>query len=111
MTDGIITSAIFGQVVIASKCVKSMSMSGLTEVANRINAFINDCERTRKENTIGQIRALFAYCELVEATTILELYLWKVKVDDFDDWNARTRDQCHVKCGADITIPNVLPFL
>jgi len=53
---------------------------------------------------------LFVYYELVEATTILELALWKAKVDEFDDLNARTREEYRVTCGAGIIIRNVILF-
>ena len=43
-----------------------------------------------KEN-FGRIHALFAYYKLKEATTILELALWKVKVDEVDYLNAKNR--------------------
>jgi len=54
---------------------------------------------------------LFVYYELVEATTILELALWKAKVDEFDDSNDRTREECLVMRGADGVIPTVVCFL
>ena len=83
-------------------------MTGLEEVSNRINAITNNRERT-KEEKLEHIRALFAYYELVEVTTILELELWKAKVNEFDDLNFR--EECRFTCGAGIIIPIVLPFL
>ena len=63
-----------------------------------------------KEN-FGRIHALFAYYKLKEATTILKLALWKVKVDEVDYLNAKNRKECRVMCRADDVIPTVLSFL
>ena len=79
--------------MIAFECLEYMSMTGLAEVENTINAITNSHEQTREEN-LEQIHAMFTYYELVEATTILELVLWKAKVDEFDDSN--TREECCV---------------
>jgi hypothetical protein len=58
---------------------------------------------------------------LKEATTVLELALWKAKVEDESSLEARAkkvkidshcaRTEARVTCGADIIIKNVLPFL
>jgi hypothetical protein len=75
------------------------------------------------------IRAKFAFFEeeftkLKEATTILEIALWKMKIDEKSHQdmstqsqkklkadNSSTRNQNRVICGADIVIGHVLPFL
>ena len=64
------------------------------------------------------------YRELKEATTILELVLWKNKFSEasnskqvvesgkkmkFDE--SAIREQCRSRCGADIVVENVLPYL
>ena len=55
-----------------------------------------------------------------EATTLLELALWKAAIDRFPkNKKARIdkqhsysyREQCRINCGAEIVLPNVLPFL
>ena len=52
------------------------------------------------------------YIELNEVTPLLELALWKRKIDESANiGDADTRGQCRVNCGADVIIPNVLPFL
>ena len=121
----------------ASECLEYMSVTGLREVENAINAITNSSERTREEN-LEQIRALFAHYELLEATTILELAIWKAKMEEFDDLNARaststdeyhgqtrsgkmhrksakvgglTREEWRVNCGAEVVIQNMLSFL
>ena len=62
LTDGTFTPtsrANRGHVLIASKCLKYMSVTGLAEVANRISAITNSRERTREEN-LERIHALFS---------------------------------------------------
>ena len=63
------------------------------------------------------------YHQLKDAAFLLELTLWKSRIDELlqldnmehndqlDDDNADARGQCRISCGADIIIPNVLPFL
>eukprot|EP00984_Skeletonema_dohrnii_P037023 scaffold38627_cov161-Skeletonema_dohrnii-CCMP3373.AAC.1 len=54
-----------------------------------------------------------------EAMTILELALWKAKLDDseegrndkIDSVDASARQEARIKCGASVVIKNVLPFL
>jgi hypothetical protein len=76
-----------------------------------------------------QIRALFDHfgdelLRLKEATTFLELALWKSRLDENNHkWGtannqkkiktdkSSTRQQCRVSCGADVIITLVLPFV
>ena len=62
------------------------------------------------------------YSKLKEATTILELALWKIKMNDHIQGGKRRnkmvkiaeadrRKQCRISCGADIVIPHVLLYL
>ena len=60
------------------------------------------------------------YNMLKEATTLLELALWKYKMDESESSKKRKRteksdddfrEQCRIGCGADIVIGRVLPFL
>ena len=56
------------------------------------------------------------YPQLKEAAFLLELVLWKFKIDESGvrQSGADTADkkgQCRINCGADIIIPNVLPYL
>ena len=80
------------------------------------------------ENLLGETRYNEVSCELViyeceyhqlkEASFLLELVLWKSKINEsthcnnqFEDAAADGRGECIINCGAGITIPNVLPFL
>ena len=60
------------------------------------------------------------YTRLKEATTILELAMWKNEINELDskkkrkrieDSDSDYREQCRVSCSADIVIEHVLPFL
>lgn len=59
------------------------------------------------------------YNRLKEATTMLELALWKYKMEESESNKKRKRtgetddfrEQCRVSCRADIVIEHVLPFL
>ena len=64
------------------------------------------------------------YDKIKEATSLLELALWKIKLNDHDgDGRERQnkkmkieesdlrRGQCRISCGADIIIHHVLPYL
>jgi len=73
-------------------------------------------------------KALYAkletYESLKEGTSVLELALWKTKIDEFVlrgsgqcnkrariDIDMSQREQCRMSCGADIVVRNVLPYL
>jgi hypothetical protein len=85
----------------------------------------------RRENSgiLRSIREKLALFEvelpkLKEATTILELAMWKVRMHENDLQDGTTyqlkklktdksssRQQCRVTCGADVIISNVLPYI
>jgi hypothetical protein len=78
---------------------------------------------------LREIRSKLAYFEgelsqLKEVTTILELALWKMRMNEKSHQDmatqsqkriktdeSSTRQQCRVTCGADVVIGHVLPFL
>ena len=63
------------------------------------------------------------YFNLIEATSFLELAVWKTKLDELKSQSQRLgkkrrkiedsdlRNQCHISCGADIVIEHVLKYL
>jgi hypothetical protein len=64
------------------------------------------------------------YQRLKESTSLLELALWKIKLDDKDHGGemgncnkklridqSEFRLQCRISCGADHVVENVLPYL
>ena len=60
---------------------------------------------------------LATYESIKEGTSVLELALWKAKIDEGRNKRARVegddsyKDRCRVNSGADIVIRNVLPYL
>ena len=69
---------------------------------------------------------LVSYEQLKEATSLLELALWKTKIDEAPNYLRRgegssqkraridifsQRNQCRINSGAEIVVPNVLPYL
>jgi len=103
----------------------------ITDFIENIDAF-NDkgnYESNLLQFDLGTIRLKLAnyeieYTKLKDATAILELALWKSKINDHHNQtktNRRSkkmkvdksgvREQCRIKCGADIVIPHVLPYL
>ncbi|KAL9189009.1 hypothetical protein ACHAXT_011499 [Thalassiosira profunda] len=80
--------------------------------------FIRDGHRTRSTD-LGIVSSKVAFYEeeyrkLKEATSTLELFLWKTKIAEMDavyQNHAERRSQCRVSCQADNVIENVLPYL
>jgi hypothetical protein len=48
---------------------------------------------------------------LMEKMALLELLLWKVKLDGCETMDPVDRQSCWINCGADTVISHVLPFL
>ena len=72
---------------------------------------------SRERDTQAVYDRLAAYEIAKEATSVLELALWKAKIDESRSKRTRVdsgmsyRDQCRINSGADIVIRNILPFL
>jgi hypothetical protein len=82
-----------------------------------------------KSSILREIRSKLAYFEdeltlLKEVTTMLELAIWKMRMNEKKNQDvttqsqkkiktdtSSTRQQCRVSCGADIIISNVLPYI
>jgi len=59
---------------------------------------------------------LAGYEWLQDALSLLELTIWKSKIQELynpnnDSLGVNTKSECHINCGASVIIPNVLPFL
>ena len=71
----------------------------------------------RDRDTQSVYDMLATYESIKEGTPVLELALWKAKINEDRNKRARVdsdvsyKEQCRVNCGADIVIRNVLPFL
>jgi len=86
------------------------------DMENSINAV--SLAKGREEDTRAVYDRLAAYEIAKEGASILELALWKDKIDESHSKRARVdaevvsyRDQCRINCGAGIIIRNVLPYL
>jgi len=72
---------------------------------------------SRDRDTQEVYDRLATYESIKEATSVLELALWKAKVNESCNKRARVeggdsyKEQCRINCGADIIIRNVLPYL
>ena len=113
------------------KTISSLHMKSwrdeMSEEIGRINQALPDTPPSEKTAAIRQwIRSVLDRMEhykaehqilLKEAMTLLELALWKAKLEDNGSNNIDTesvelvRKQHRVTCGASIVIKNVLPFL
>ena len=85
---------------------------------------IDDVCNFEEYNPTRELDSLLDQCEsLKESAGILELALWKAKLEDddehchkmrkFDDdcTTVARRERCRINCGADIVLRNVLPYL
>ena len=85
------------------------------ELENRINAVSE--KKSRKEDTQAVYDRLATYESIKEGTSVLELALWKAKIDESHikrakvDGDVGHKEQCRFNSGADIIIRNVLPYL
>ena len=94
------------------------------DLENSINRLFYPSKREEKTRLL--LAKLAAYESIKEGTSILELALWKTKMDESApssnvksvgqsnkrarvDTNISERKQCRVNCGADIVMRNVLP--
>jgi hypothetical protein len=87
-------------------------------------------DEEESQDILHRIRDKLAYFEdelprLKEVTSILELALWKMRMDEEKSHHDRStqsqkkikvdsssmRRQCRITCGADIVISHMLPFL
>ena len=71
----------------------------------------------REEGTKALYDRLDTYESIKEGIPVLELALWKAKLDGGRNKRSRVegndsyKEQCRINCGADIIIRNVLPYL
>ena len=100
------------QTVITSECFSSTHPTETPEVKLSIAGILGlnlgwDEKRTRLQVFL----APYELCHKKGITTILELGLWKAKMDRMDNTNPAVRKECHVKCGSEVIIQNVVSFL
>ena len=108
VTEGSITKTDSAQVVIASEGLNSLRTLEMPEVELVIVRILQlslgwDAQRER----LREFLAPYELRHKQEATTLLELSLWKAKMDA----NPGNKKECRMNCGAVIIIPQVLSFL
>ena len=108
--DGTVAFTEVEQVIISPESLNYMSSPDLLELQleNATTTIMNDRWHTGEEN-IERVLALIKPHALYEVSTILELALWKNKMQETDD--SGSRGECRVMCGSDDIIPGVLSFV
>eukprot|EP00980_Cylindrotheca_fusiformis_P025915 scaffold14886_cov108-Cylindrotheca_fusiformis.AAC.3 len=78
----------------------------------RLNEALATKDRWSRYVQLGRILFRIASCEQREVCFLVELFLWKIKLDDeCSSEIAKDRQNCRILCGASIVISNVLSFL
>ena len=82
------------------------------ELMNEVNQFDHSAG-ARRGSTLRLYAKLASYELLKESTMLLELALWKAKIDEYANSGAgdEVRGQCRINCGADVIIRSVLAYL
>ena len=100
-----------------TKRLDSLAVSRWSVVMeNVINALPKNA-KSRYTDTQAVFDRLETYESIKEGTSVLELALWKAKIDEGRNKRQRVegddsyKEQCRVNCGGDIIIRNVLPYL
>ena len=87
------------------------------DLENDINVLLKMNTTYRDTKTQAVYTKLVTYESIKEGTSILELALWKAKIDESRNKRARVggevdyRGQCRINSGEDIVIRNVMPYL
>lgn len=92
------------------------------EMREELERIIRECptgssERTRQKRAEVMVRMLnrLDLYEIIEKMWVLELALWKMKIEQSEGANDKQdggyRQQCHITTGADVIVPNVMPYL
>ncbi|CAJ1954139.1 unnamed protein product [Cylindrotheca closterium] len=82
-----------------------------------MQAILAETEMDQTAPLCTEAYAAFARYEAMEATSILEMTLWKGKLTsgwsnhDTTKRQALDRDSCRVVCGSDVILPRIVQFL
>jgi hypothetical protein len=82
-----------------------------TNVRIHVDLFFVATDRDERLRRLKPLQLSFAMYALMEKMALLELVLWKVKLDGCETMNPVDRQSCWINCGADTVISHVLPFL
>ncbi|KAL3939945.1 MAG: hypothetical protein SGBAC_005431 [Bacillariaceae sp.] len=104
---------------------KPIQLLGLEDWRSVMHTMIADYTMafTREERVfqVGEILSKLESLEMLEATSLLELALWKAKIQSWKNDNSKmddaslddpaARQRCFVQCGSHTIINSVLPFV
>eukprot|EP00980_Cylindrotheca_fusiformis_P027308 scaffold19856_cov54-Cylindrotheca_fusiformis.AAC.1 len=69
-------------------------------------------DRASRRREVGVAYFQLANYERKEALSLVEMYLWSVKIDEVNSQDhGADRQSCRINSGATVVIPHVLPFL
>ena len=111
------------KVVMESTVIRRVQWLGQryrTDVLNDVEVLLQAWQTTsRRKDQVSSIHAKLARYERMEILSILELFLWKLKIHQCQEKEMslsqldedERRRSCRVYSGAGIVIVNILPFL
>ena len=107
------------QISISKRLDSLCNSRWLVDLENCIKSFSDTTHGAKKRDrdTQAVYDRLATYESIKEGTAVLELAIWKAKIDEGRNKRARVdcqvsyKEQCRVNCGADIVMRNVLPYL
>ena len=83
------------------------------EIANQVDA-LDHGHRGNLQDQICTLYTSLEKLELVESTSLVEVALWSIRVEEAKKAVPSTnidREACRISCGADTVIRNVLEFI
>jgi len=82
------------------------------EVDDMINAFPESKLDRKRISWVNKVYSKLAeYEELKETAVMIELALWKTKIEQSSASLSSSREDCRMMCGASLIIPLILPYL
>jgi hypothetical protein len=60
---------------------------------------------------VASVCQKLAVCERMEVLSLLEVAVWRMKVEEEKATRNNTRESCRVNCGSNIVLTNVMTFL
>jgi len=106
--------------LLRASIAKRLESLNVTRFCEDVESSINSLpvEGKRRDDDVQSVYdRLSTYESIKDGTSVLEMALWRAKIDEGHNKKARVegdvsyRDQCRVNCGADVVIKNVLPYL
>jgi len=102
---------------VVSSRIDRIGLKRMTRIYDQIDAIPDHaCSLDMRRDCLPRIRANLDIYEhdyevLMEVVPVLELTVWKIKVDNEGASTSLSRRVCRYNCGADVVIGHILPFL